>query len=209
MERGKHIEIMKQIQGLPKCSSVNEKIIWNEEDSIYGIDVPAWKQTMHEADCSNEECAEFCKEKFGGAYVKGVNKNVCYSYQILKGICIIVEYNSLKDQYIFYGGCFPGNETYRMVPGILGEEVNFNDVDIEVRELSDPIVQAGEWTNYGYNYGHMWRYLSFVLKFLAIISLVILGYVAYDVYKTREKYKGAPNLIGGGENIGMPGAYGF
>jgi len=205
IERGKHYEIMKPVKGLPQCSSVNEKFIWNEDDPIYGIDIPAWKQFMYEVDCNYEDCEEYCKDKYGGAFVKGINKNVCYSYEILQGICMVIKYDPLRDDYTFHGGCYPGNNTYRMVPGILGEEVNFNNVKIEIRELNDPIVQAGEWTDYGYNLGHYWRYISFVLKFVLLAALGLLGYVLYDIYKTREKYKGAPNLIGDEENKGMPG----
>jgi hypothetical protein len=116
IERGKHFEIMKSVQGLPQCSSVNEKFIWNEEDSTSGIDIPAWKQFMYEVDCNYEDCEEYCKDKYGGAYVKGVNKNVCYSYEILQGICMVVKYDPLKDDYVFHGGCYPENNTYRMVP---------------------------------------------------------------------------------------------
>ena len=209
IERGKNYDIMKPVKGLPQCSSVNEKFIWNEDDSIYGIDIPAWKQFMYEVDCNYEDCEEYCKDNYGGAYVKGVNKNVCYSYEILQGICVVIKYDPLKDDYVFHGGCYPENNTYRMVPGILGEEVTFNNVKIEIRELSDPIVQVGEWTDYGYNLGHYWRYVSFVLKFLLLAALGLLGYVCYDIYITREKFKGAPNLIGGEEDRGMPGGLGM
>ena len=197
---------MKQVQGLEQCSTVNEKFIWNEEDSIYGIDIPAWKQTVHEADCSDEDCAEYCKEKYEGAFVNGVNKHICYSYETLDAICIVVKYDPLRDEYIFHGGCFSGNHTYKMSPATLGEENNFYSVKIEIRDLSDPVAQAGEWTDYEYNFGHFWRYVSFLLKILCVIALGLLGYVGYDIYMTRQKYKGASNdLIGGEEDKGMPG----
>ena len=114
IERGKHYDIMKSVQGFPQCSAAKEGFIWNEDDSIYGIDIPAWKQTMNEVECNYEECEEYCKNQFGGAFVKGVNKNVCYSYEILQGICIVIKYDRLKDEYTFHGGCYPGNNTIRM-----------------------------------------------------------------------------------------------
>ena len=196
---------MKPVQGLPKCSSVNEKIIWNEDDSIYGVDIPTWKQTVHEIICNEEDCTEFCKINYNGAYVKGINKNICYSYETLDSICIIIKYDKLRDQYFFGGGCYAGNETYKMTPAFLGEEKNFYNVKIEIRDYTDPIIQAGEWTDYGYNLGHYWRYLSFILKLVLLASMGLIAYVAYDVYTTRQKYKGAPNLIGGEEDKGMPG----
>ena len=197
---------MKEVKGFDKCSSANDVFIWNEDDSQYGIDVPAWKQIVHEVDCSDEDCAKHCKEKFGGAFVNGVNKHVCYSYETLDSICIIIKYDKLRDEYVYHGGCFPGNQTYKMNPATLGEENKFNAVKIEIRDYSDPIVQAGEWTDYGYNFGQFWRYVSIVLKILTLAALGWLGYVAYDIYITRKKYKGAPNdLIGGEEDKGMPG----
>jgi hypothetical protein len=39
---------MKPIQGFPQCTAASEKIIWNEDDSIYGVDIPTWKQIVHE-----------------------------------------------------------------------------------------------------------------------------------------------------------------
>ena len=195
---------MKAVQGFSKCGSVNDKFIWNEDDPIYGIDIPAWKQTVNEADCSDEDCAEYCKEKYQGAFVNGVNKHVCYSYEVLESICIVIRYDKLRDEYIFHGGCYPGNQTYLMRPAKFGEENDFRDVEIEIRDFSDPLVQAGEWTDYEYNFGQFWRYISFVLKILGLASLGLLGYLAYDIYITREKYKNAPNLIAG-EDEGMPG----
>lgn len=195
---------MKAVQGFSKCGSVNDKFIWNEDDPIYGIDVPAWKQTVNEADCSDEDCAEYCKEKYQGAFVNGVNKHVCYSYEVLESICIVIRYDKLRDEYIFHGGCYPGNQTYLMRPAKFGEENDFRDVEIEIRDFSDPLVQAGEWTDYEYNFGQFWRYISFVLKILGLASLGLLGFLAYDIYITREKYKNAPNLIAG-EEEGMPG----
>ena len=208
IDRGKHYNIMKPVKGVGKCSSANEQFIWNEDDSIYGIDVPAWNQITHELDCSDEKCEEYCKEKFEGAFVKGVNKKICYSYETLDAICIVIKYDKLRDEYIFHGGCFPNNETYKMSQATLGEENKFNSVKIEIRDLNDPIIQAGEWTNYGYNFGHFWRHVSFVLKFLLIASLALIGYISYDVYQLRKKYKGVRNdLIGSEENQGMPGGF--
>ena len=199
---------MKSVQGFGQCSTVNEKFIWNEDDSIYGIDIPAWKQTVHEADCSDEDCAEYCKEKYEGAFVNGVNKHVCYSYETLNSICIVIKYDNLRDEYIYHGGCYPGNKTYKMSPATLGKVNNFNGVKIEIRDYTDPIIQAGEWTDYDYNFGQFWRYVSLFLKILSLAALGLLGYVAYDIFQTRKKYKGVRNdLIAGEEDKAMPGGF--
>ena len=198
---------MKPVQGFSQCSTVNEKFIWNDDDSIYGVDVPAWKQTIHQADCNDEDCDDYCKEKYRGAFVKGVNKHVCYSYEILESICMIIKYDQLRDNYIFHGGCYPGNKTYKMVPANPGDENDFRGVEIEIRDLSDPIIQAGEWTDYEYNLGHFWRYVSFLLKLLGLAAIGLLAYTAYDIHKIRQKYKGGDLLAG--DNQGNNNNYGY
>jgi hypothetical protein len=180
---------MKPIQGFPQCSAANEKIIWNEDDSIYGINIPAWKQTINEVDCNIKDCDDYCKNKYGGVFVKGVNKNVCYSYEKLDGICLVVKYDHLKDEYSYHGGCFPGNKVYKLVPANPGEEDNFYNVEIEIRELNDPITKAGELTDYEYNFGHFWRYISFLFKLILLAAIGFLGYVAYEIYKLKKEKK--------------------
>lgn len=208
IERGKHYDIMKPVEGFPQCASVNEKFIWNDDDSIYGIDVPAWKQSINEADCQSRECKEYCKKKFNGVYVEGVNKQVCYSYDILESICIIIKYDKLRDEYVYHGGCYPGNKTYIMSPAQPEQISDFSGVEIEVRELSDPIVQAGELTNYEFNMGHSWRYLSIALKLISIFCIGLLTYVGYDIYRIRKKYKNDIGLVNG-ENNFQSQNYGF
>jgi hypothetical protein len=192
IERGKHYEIMKPIQGFPQCTAANEKIIWNDDDSIYGVDIPAWKQTMHEIDCNYEDCSDYCKSKYDGVFVKGVNKNVCYSYEILDGICLVVKYDPLKDEYFYHGGCFPGNNIYKLVPATPGEEVNFYNIEIEIRELNDPIAQAGELTDYGYSFGYFWRV---ILKLLIFAVIGLIGYSCYLIYKAKKKKADGPQVI--------------
>lgn len=192
IERGKHYEIMKPIQGFPQCTAANEKIIWNDDDSIYGVDIPAWKQIMHEIDCNYEDCSDYCKSKYDGVFVKGVNKNVCYSYEILDGICLVVKYDPLKDEYFYHGGCFPGNNIYKLVPATPGEEVNFYNVEIEIRELNDPIAQAGELTDYGYSFGYFWRV---ILKLLIFAVIGLIGYSCYLIYKAKKKKADGPQVI--------------
>ena len=143
LERGKHYEIMKTVQGFGQCGvTLTGKFIWNEDDSTFGFDIPPWKQHIHEADCSDEDCPDYCKSKYDGAFVNGINKHVCYSYEVLNSICIVIKYDEVKDDYFYHGGCFPNNQTYKMVPAKFGEVIDFSSVEIEIRDYSDPIIQA-------------------------------------------------------------------
>jgi hypothetical protein len=184
---------MKLIQGFPQCSAASEKIIWNDDDSIYGIDIPAWKQIINEVNCDEKDCPDYCKDKYSGVFVKGVNKKLCYSYEKLDSICLVVKYDNLKDEYSYHGGCFPENKVYKLVPATPGEEDNFYNVEIEIREFNDPITQAGELTDYEYNFGLFWRYISFFFKLILLADIVFLGYVAYTIYELKTENKNIPN----------------
>lgn len=186
--RGKHYELMKVVQGMPKCgTTLSEKFIWNEDDSQFGIDVPAWVQYMHEADCSDDDCDDYCLSKYGGGFVNGISKHVCYSYDILDSICIVIKYDPLREDYFYHGGCFPDGKTYRMKPAVFGEVYKFNKVEIEVRDYSDPVIQGGEMTNYGYNFGTFWRYISYLFNIILIAAICLLVYVGYKIYMLKKE----------------------
>ena len=55
-----------------------------------------------------------------------------------------------------------------MKPATLGEENNFKNVKIKIKDFSELIIQEGEWTDYKYNLGHFWKYVSFLLKLLGV-----------------------------------------
>lgn len=187
--KGKHYETMKMVEELPQCgTTLSEKFLWNEDDTIFGIDVPGWVQHVNDAGCSDEDCPDYCLNKYGGAFIDGVNKHVCYSYDVLDKICVVIKYDEKKDQYVYHGGCFPDGMHYQMRPATFGEIEKFGKVDIEVRDLSDPITQAGEMSNYKYGFGTFWRYIGCFMNILLIAALCLLGYAAFFIY--REKNRG-------------------
>ena len=211
LARGKHYEIMKTVQGFPQCgTTLSGKFIWNEDDTQYGFDIPPWKQTLHEADCSDEDCPDYCKDNYDGVFVDGLNKHVCYSYEVLEKICIVIKYDELRNDYFFHGGCFPGNQTYQMRKAEVGEINDFSNVKIEVRDFNDPIIKAGEWTDYSYNFGYGWRYLAFLFNICLLCAIGLLCYVAYDIYMLKKKFKGIPELgLVNEEELKVGGNQGF
>ena len=76
----------------------------------------------------------------------------------------------------------------------VGEINDFSNVKIEVRDFSDPIIQAGLWTDYSYNFGYGWKYLAFLFNLCLLGAVIVLCYVAYDIYNTKKKFKGIPAL---------------
>lgn len=149
---------MKPILNFTQCSVTKSgKFIWNEDDTIYGLDVPAWKQKIFEAICENEkECENYCKKKYNGKYLSGKTGKKCYSYHVLANICFVVGYNNLTDSYSYDGGCFENNMHYSLVPAKMDQVYTFDNVKLEIRNKDDPIILAGRYTDFKYDFGQMW-----------------------------------------------------
>jgi hypothetical protein len=153
VDRGKNYDIMKPVGGFPRCtSSESGKFIWNDDDPVYGINVPVWKQKSVDIDCTNdEECNNYCRS-IKAEFVNGKLAKKCYSYDILDSICVVVEYDQTREEYKYVGGCFRDNKDYLMVPAENDQTYHFDGIEIEVRNLKDPVIQAGKMSNYTYSF---------------------------------------------------------
>ncbi len=133
------------------------KFIWNSEDTTYGMDVPVWKQKSFDIDCADEEeCVQNCNYYYAEYNKQGINTKRCYSYEVLDSICLLIEYDPILDEYVQKGGCFKDNKHYLMVTAQLNKIYHFDDIEIEVRNYKDPVVKAGQMSNYSYSYGEDW-----------------------------------------------------
>ncbi len=76
---------MKMISGFPQCiETTTGKFIWNDADSKYGVDIPAWKQIEREIICSDDKsCTDDCKSMYNGVYINGKKGKKCYSYKVM------------------------------------------------------------------------------------------------------------------------------
>lgn len=83
---------MKLVGGFPQCrETLSGKFIWNEGDSIYGVDVPVWKQFEYDVDCADDEdCVSYCRSNYNGEFVHGKLGKKCYSYRVLLNTIIYV-----------------------------------------------------------------------------------------------------------------------
>ena len=43
-----------------------------------------------------------------------------------------------------------------MRPAEINKEYNFDGIEIEVRNKKDPIIKAGEFSNFSFNFGENW-----------------------------------------------------
>ncbi len=156
-ERGLNYDIMKPVSGFPQCKEASSgKFIWNSDDPLNGIDVPVWRQKLIDVDCTNEEdCDKLCAS-YNAVFLQGKNSKRCYSYEVLENVCIVVEYDELKDDYIYAGGCFKDNMHYLMSRAAKDKEFFFDGIEIEVRNKKDPVIKAGEMSNYSYSFGESW-----------------------------------------------------
>ena len=160
-ERGFNYDIMKPVTGFPECKEASTgKFIWNSDDPLNGIDVPVWRQKVMEVDCTNEEDCDSLCTSYNSVYIGGRNTKRCYSYEVLETICFLIEYDELKEEYKFAGGCFKDNLHYLMSTATKQREFEFDGIEIEVRNKKDPIIKAGELSNYSFSFGESWVSLN-------------------------------------------------
>jgi hypothetical protein len=180
-----------------KVDSESGKFIWNDDDPMSGIDVPVWIQHVHEADCSDDECDDYCAKYYNGFFVNGVKKHVCYSYDIIDGICVVIAFDKVRNEFKYVGGCFEGGKNYMMVPAKMNEIYYFSGIEIEVRDKSDPIIKAGELSDYSYSFGNSWRYIAYFLFLVLFANIGFLIYIIVDIVLTKKKINEGINIDGG------------
>ena len=205
-ERGKNFDIMKEVKGFPNCTQAETgKFIWNDEDPTQGVDIPVWVQHGNEADCSDESCDEYCADTYNGFFVNGEKKHMCYSYEILDGICIVIGYDKVRNEYTYQGGCFENGKAYVLVPAKLNEVYYFSGIEIEVRDKVDPIIVAGEMSEYTYSFGNSWRYFAYFLNILLVLNILFLIVVIVQICLIKRKIKQSNpvnDLVSGEHNPG-------
>ena len=181
---------MKIVEDFPQCSQIESgQFIWNKEDSTKGVDVPVWKQYIHDADCSNAECDDYCRKKYNGYFVDGVNKHVCYSYDVLKKVCLVMKYDKNKNMFTYTGGCFKDGAVYEMEPAKMGKSYTFDNVEITVRNEDDPLILASRLSKGNFSFGSRWRYFAVFLNILLVLNIFFLGYTIYLIFQIRSKGK--------------------
>ncbi|MCQ2817521.1 MAG: hypothetical protein MJ252_09685 [archaeon] len=181
---------MKLVEGFPNCSQTEEgKFIWNTEDTTAGVDVPVWKQYINQADCSNEECDEYCQDKYNGYFVDGAKRHVCYSYDVLKKICLVMKYDKNKNMFTYSGGCFKDGLPYEMGKAEMGKVYDFNDIQVSVRDDEDPLIHAGRMSKHSYRFASSWRYFAVFLNILLLANIGLLAYTIYLIFTIRSKQK--------------------
>lgn len=162
-EMGKNFDLTKQVLDFPQCSAtVGEKMIWNTDDPTTGIDVPVWSQHVADIDCTDEEdCRSVCRER-NAVFLNAKRGKKCYSYKILRRICIKVAWDKTLEEFRFKGGCFEGGLHYQMVESERQKLYEFKNIYIEVRNEKDPVLKAGELSEGTYSFG-----ASFVSLFIS------------------------------------------
>jgi hypothetical protein len=189
-ERGENYDIMKPVLDFPQCQqTLTGKFIWNNDDPKHGIDVPVWEQSSFDIDCTDvDECIKSCKERGAEFNINGINSKKCYTYKVLDGICLTIEYDPNTEDYKFTGGCFRNNKHYMMVDAVPDNVYRFDDVEIEVRNKKDPIIKAGEMSNFTFSFGTGWKYVGIFLNFLLILSFIALIGIIGLIFHYRRKY---------------------
>jgi len=203
-EKGRNFDLSKPVSGFSQChASISGKFIWNAEDPINGLDVPAWTQEEIDVDCTDEEdCRSTCEDYYA-LFLNGKRGKKCFSYKILTSICIAVEYDEVLEDFKFKGGCFEGGKHYLMGQPEKDKVYYFSDIKFEVRNAHDPVIKAGEYSNFSYSFGASFNWLAILLNFFFWIALsVFLGSIAFIFYyKNQNNGEGKQGLNDNKEDI--------
>ena len=105
--------LYKQVSGLPECSEAqNIKTRWQKSDPRNGVDINIWRQHVEEISCSTTLT---CKMACPGVYKPPADETSgalgkCYTYDILKAICLevglTVDQETGEEAWEYRGGCF-------------------------------------------------------------------------------------------------------
>jgi hypothetical protein len=179
---------MKPVTGFDRCKETESgKLVWNSNDPEFGVNVPIWKQTSYDIDCTNEEdCDSYCSS-YNALFVGGIKGRKCYSYEVLEYVCFTIDYDNILSEYKYSGGCLKNNEHYIMRQAERDKVYRFEDVFIEVRYKKDPVIYAGEISNYTYSFGSSFSLFASFLNLLIIGCLFILAFVAFTIFNHRKR----------------------
>ena len=127
--------LYKTVQGFPTCANAkNPKFRWQAEDPKMGVDFKVWDQDKYQVG-SESECTSM-----SGVYKENLNQNggKCYTYKIVKRICLMVAFKQHPETasyaWEYRGGCYQDGKIAVYELATPGQEYNFNQIPIEVRE---------------------------------------------------------------------------
>lgn len=179
------------VDELPTCQlATNPKSRWFDNDPVTGLDFQAWKQIRTETSSS------YCSS--GQIFIPRTQSSggICYSYQYLDGICVLMKYvkhpetNSFTWEYST--GCFANGEYAHYSPAKIGETYKFNEVHVEVHQQFVAETQKGSTLGYG---------VAFILRSIGTLTLLasfFVGcFIAFNIYK---QIKGPQGQNHGGHN---------
>lgn len=193
-DKGQNFDLTTQVLNFPQCKeAVSGKFMWNDDDPKTGIDVPVWTQHEKEIDCTDQEdCESSCKE-FNAIYLNGRKGKKCYSYKILESICLSIKWDDNLQSFSYKGGCFANGIHYQMREPVIGETYHFDDIKFEVRNADDPVIKAGEMSNFTYSYGASFNIFSIILNVFFFVALgVFLSCIGMIYYYKHQNKQEAP-----------------
>ena len=101
----------------------------------------------------------------------------------------MIGYEKVRNEYTYQGGCFENGKAYVLVPAKLNEVYYFSGIEIEVRDKVDPIIVAGEMSEYTYSFGNSWRYFAYFLNILLVLNILFLIVVIVQICLIKRKIK--------------------
>ena len=182
------VDMYRSVMGFPNCSSSeNPKFRWQRSDPRTGVDFKVWKQsvstTSTDSDCNNNN---------GLFYANGNNQGgKCYTYQILKRICLMIAFKVNPQTASYYweyrGGCYGTGEIGVYEKGVPGQEYKFDQIPIEVREDESLYVIAENISSQASSsVSPLLFFASSMCLVLAIISGFVFAFLFYKAWKSSQ-----------------------
>jgi len=142
-------DLYESVMKFPECiNSKNPRFDWHIHDPPFGVDVKAWKENEIALTCnSKESCNSEC-HSYGGIYKKTVLGNFCYTYDVLDGVCLIIDFNQYTSKWEYVEGCLDNGEAGLYIPAKPNHVYTFENIIVQARSSKDPFTVATRFSNY-------------------------------------------------------------
>lgn len=178
-------DMYKTVQGFPQCeNALNSKFRWQQGDPVTGVDFKVWTQETKDVSSESQCTSE------GGVYRANANGygGKCYTYMILKRICLMVAYTPHPETasytWEYRGGCYHNGDIAIYEKAVPGENYFFDYVPIEVRE-DESLYSAFKNTKnqVAAGLGPFFNLMSTTFVVLAIISGLLFSWFYFQAIK--------------------------
>ena len=137
----------RNVTGFSECINfADPSFRWHPNDPSHGVDIKPWVQHDFQMTCkSREDCTNQCLKRGGVFKNSKKNGNRCYSYELVREICMEIDLDN-DGNWHYQKGCFAKGSAARYVKAVVNQEYDFERLTIQVRHSKDPYTVATNLT---------------------------------------------------------------